>query len=92
MSNPLRTIGLWMLIGFDLALLITLALSQMWYWLFTFTSITLTILTVEGLAKLTTGMTISQQYYKFRKEHPFKSILGLIFFSLAMAGLVIHLF
>ena len=86
-----RTIALIGLIVFDIALLVTLSMFQQWFWVFTFLSITLVVLATEGLAKLTTGKTISQQYYKFRQEHPFGSLLALLFFGLAMASLIVHL-
>lgn len=91
MGNMLRSIGLWMLIGFDIALLTTLALCQQWFWVFFFATVTTTVGIFEGLSYCTLGKTISQQYYQFRKDKPFLSFLALIFFALSMAGLFIHL-
>lgn len=85
-----RTIALICLIVFDIALLLTLAYFKIWYWLFFFVTITSTVGVFEGLAYTTTGRTISQQYYKFRQEHPIGSLLALLFFGLAMASLIAH--
>lgn len=91
MSKVYKTVGLVMLITFDVALLVTLSLYKQWYWVFFFGTVTTTVGLFEGLSKLEKGKTISQQYYKFREEHPIPSLLALIFFALAMAGLFIHL-
>jgi hypothetical protein len=87
-----KTIGLIGLIFFDICLLVTLAIFNEWFWFFCFVTITTTVGVFEGLSYTVYGKTISQQYYKFRKEHPVGSLLGLIFFGLSMASLILHLF
>lgn len=91
MGKVYKTVGLVMLIVFDIALLTTLAFYKQWYWTFFFATVTSTVGLFEGLSKLEVGKTISQQFYKFRDEHPVASLLALVFFALSMAGLFIHL-
>ena len=91
MSKAYKTVGLIGLIVFDIALIAILSFYKQWYWVFFFGTITTTVGLFEGLSKCETGKTISQQYYKFREEHPIGSLLGLLFFGLAMASLILHL-
>jgi hypothetical protein len=92
MSKAYKTVGLIGLIVFDIALLTILSIYKQWYWVFFFGTVTTTVGLFEGLSKCEKGKTISQQFYKFRDEHPIASLLALIFFLASMISLAIHLF
>jgi hypothetical protein len=89
--SVLRTVGLIGLIVFDAALIATMFIAREYYWAFFFISITAAVGIFEGLAYLTTGKTISTQYKDFFKKNALLAAMGLIFFGLAMASLILHL-
>lgn len=91
MSKPLRTVGLIGLLVFDVALIVFLSIMKVWWWAVFFGGITFLVIMFEILSFLDKGKTISQQYWKFREEHPVASLVAMILFGAAMASLILHL-
>lgn len=95
-----RTVGLWVLIIFDLAMLITLYATGNIIWFGVFLVITLWIALAEiwgmvvgytdydGVRK---KMTISTNYKKYIQKVGWIGYVPLVLFWIAMTGLVVHL-
>jgi hypothetical protein len=94
------SIGLWMLIVFDILLLSFLTWTHNWIWLSVFGGITLWIVIWE-IVGVTIGFkqpdgtrkkeTISTYYGEYLKRVGWKGYMALTFFLMAMIGLFIHL-
>jgi len=99
-GGVLRTAGLWILILSDAALLFWLYATGNFVWFAVFFAITLWILAAEAYGLLVgyvdydgqrRKMTISANYKKYIEKVGWIGYLPLIFFSMAMFGLVLHL-
>lgn len=95
-----RTVGLWVLIVFDLAMLGWLYFTQNYIWLVVFTFITLWIVAAEIYGMLVgfrnesgnmEKMTISTAYKKYIQRVGWIGYIPLVMFWIAMTGLVLHL-
>lgn len=93
----LRTIGLIMLIAFDVALLTILALCHQWAWLIVFSCITAVVGIAEIVCYMLYGKTISTIYKEWIEADKAEgkkfgwAYTALACFAFAMAGLVLHL-
>lgn len=95
-----RTVGLWVLIIFDSAMLITLYLTHNYIWFGVFLVITLWIVLAEvwgmivgyqdydGVRK---KMTISTNYKRYIQKVGWIGYVPLVLFWIAMTALVVHL-
>jgi hypothetical protein len=99
MKKPLRTIGLFMLIGFDVAF-IAICFMGGFPWNYLAIGITALIVSFEiyGVAigwKQKDGTrlkkTISQMYWRWGADKPTWATVGVITFGLSMLGLCLHL-
>ena len=82
---------LYTLIGFGALALLVFAIRKMWYW---FAAIGICfggVIGAEIASFLILKKSISTQYGAWLQADPVWAILGLLFFSLAMISLVLHL-
>lgn len=95
-----RTAGLWTLIIFDLAMLAVLFLTQNYVWFGVFLFITLWIAIAEIWGMIVgfedyngerKRMTISTNYRLYIQKVGWIGYVPLVFFWIAMTGLVLHL-
>lgn len=92
-----KAVGTWTLytlIGFGLACLLVFAYSGMWYWFGAIAGCFACVIIAEIVSFIVYKKSISQQYglwIKKGKKSAVMAYLGLIFFSLAMISLVLHL-
>lgn len=84
-------ITLYTLIVFGLLALGVFAWAKMWYWFAVIGGCFACVLIGEGVSYLKYGHSISKQYGHWFKRDALKASLGLVFFSLAMISLVLHL-
>ena len=91
----LRTVGLVMLIAFDVALLTILAFCHQWAWLIVFGLITAVVGVAEIVCSLVFHKTISTMYNEWIQSEEGKGFswayTALGCFAFAMGGLVLHL-
>ncbi len=83
--------SLYTLIGFGVLALLTFAIRKMWYW---FTAIGICfggVIGAEIASFILLKKSISTQYGLWLQADPVWASLGLVFFSLAMISLVLHL-
>jgi hypothetical protein len=95
-----RTVGLWVLILADSAMLVTLYLTHNYVWFAVFLFITIWIISAEiygmivGLENYEgerQKMTISTNYKKYIQKVGWIGYVPLALFWIAMTGLVVHL-
>ena len=97
MNKTWKFIGaltLYTLIGFGLSSLAVFAYSGQWWWFATIAGCFLCVITAEIASYIVSKKTISKRYGEWIKQggsKAFMAYLGLIFFSLAMVSLVLHL-
>jgi len=87
-------ITLYTLIGFGGLALGVFAYSGMWYWFATIAGCFACVIIAEIVSLIVYKKTISKQYGEWIKRGGKSAVmayLGLIFFSLAMCSLVLHL-
>jgi len=96
--NPFwKAVGAWTLytlIGFGLLTLGVFAYAKMWYWLFAIAGCFVSVIIAEIVSFIVFKKSISQQYGIWIKKGGMTAVmayLGLIFFSLSMISLVLHL-
>ena len=72
-------------------LLTLLAISGLWYWLAFFGCVIGLVLGFEWMATKLTGLSISDQFRTWKKQHPYLSKAILFAAGLLMASLIFHL-
>lgn len=99
-TGILRTVGLWLLILADAAMLFWLYATGNFVWLGVFTVITLWIVAAEAWGLIVgytdydgvrKRMTISTNYRRYIEKVGVIGYIPLVLFFLAMTGLVVHL-
>lgn len=55
---------------FILFLIVPFVVAKLWMWVIFWSLLAVCLTVVELIAKIKTGKTISQQFWKWRKEHP----------------------
>ena len=93
-TNIWKRVGQWSLyglIGFGILALITYALNGIYYWAIAIGICFLGVIGAEIVSFIAIKKSISTQYGEWIKRSPVMAYLGLAFFGLSMAALIIHL-
>jgi hypothetical protein len=89
--SAIGAFSLYTLIGFGLLTLAVFAFRKMWYWFAAIGVCFGGVIGAEIVSFIVLHKSISTQYGAWLNQEPVWGSLGLIFFSLAMISLVLHL-